>query len=68
MDSCIIDGKGFNAYSPYRSGCTRCKHFDSLGFICPAFPNAIPDGLLSGKAIHNTVVKGQDGNYILTTK
>lgn len=68
MDSCIIDGKGFYGYSPYRSGCARCKHFNSFEFICAAFPIAIPDDFLSGKAIHDTTVKGQAGNYILTTK
>ena len=68
MDSCIIDGKGFYVYSPYRSGCARCIHFNSFEFICPAFPKAIPDNFLSVRAIHNTIVRGQAGNYILTTK
>lgn len=65
ISKAIIDGKGFDVYSPYRSKCASCIHFNCIEYTCKAFPKGIPERFLSGKAIHNTVVRGQDENVVL---
>lgn len=62
-----LDGKGFDAYSPYKSKCAGCIHFVRLEYACKAFPDGIPDKFLSGKETHNKVVDGQVGKFVLTT-
>jgi hypothetical protein len=59
-----IDGKGFDAYSPYRSKCAKCLHFNFSELNCKAFPNGIPEIFLSGKEVHSKVEKNQVGNII----
>ena len=60
-----IDGKGFEVYSPYRSNCAKCVHFNLFEYTCAAFPKGIPEPFLSGKDFHINVVKGQAGNTVL---
>ncbi len=35
-------------------------------FSCLAFPNGIPIEILSGKLLHNKVIKGQSGSYVFS--
>lgn len=52
----------------YSSQCTFCKHFKEDEYSCVAFPAGIPDGLLSGEAKHNRLLKGQTGETVFTAK
>jgi len=65
--STLIDGDGFEAYCPYRSKCSECKHFKLTDYNCKAFPGGIPEKYLSGKETHNKVIASQIGTTILTT-
>lgn len=58
--------KGFDTYSPYKSKCSRCLHFDVTDFTCLAYPDGIPGNYLSGEAIHDKVDEGQKGDYVFT--
>ena len=40
--------------------CRSCKHFGE-GPGCAAFPDAIPDGILSGEIDHTKPVDGDNG-------
>jgi len=53
----------------------ECKHFEYIKeiggkgevyqrYVCKAFPKGIPHEFVSGKKIHNKVVKGQVGTYV----
>jgi hypothetical protein len=49
--------------------CLSCKHFDGpiekgkkIG--CLAFPNGIPTAIVEGTMRHDSIVKGQKGNYV----
>jgi len=63
----IMDGDGFDAYSPYKSECSQCKHFHVVDYNCKAFPKGIPSQYLDGSKTHNKVVSGQIGTTVLTT-
>lgn len=63
----IMDGDGFDAYSPYKSECSQCKHFHVVDYNCNAFPKGIPTHYLDGSKIHNQVDPGQIGTTVLTT-
>ena len=40
--------------------CLKCKHFEVLGWRCPAFPNqAIPEPIRLGADPHRTEYPGQ---------
>ena len=56
------------SYKMYTSACTNCKYFDSGKFICAAYRDTIPDKFLDGSAVHDTLEKGQFGNYTYTPK
>lgn len=60
--------KGFNAYRPYSSKCSQCKHFDSVEFTCTAYPVGIPSWFLSGQKEHLTVQRDQKGTVVFTAK
>jgi hypothetical protein len=66
MKNSITIDKGHEAYSPYRSKCSNCKHFDSVQLSCPAYPNTIPDHFLSGLKDHLTIQQDQKGTDIFT--
>ena len=46
----------------YTSQCANCKHFEEWDYFCAAYPNGIPDNLLSGKEKHNKKRTDQEGN------
>lgn len=48
----------------YGSQCARCKHFHEEDYYCLAYPDGIPDELLSGKEKHNSIIKGQKGEIV----
>lgn len=58
--------QGFEAFSPYRSKCAECKHFDKINFNCVAFPEVIPERFLSGSEVHDKVTKDQTGDAVFT--
>ena len=48
------------------SQCLECKHFlgargEKLGLRCEAFPNGIPEEILSGEVDHTKPVNGDHG-------
>lgn len=51
-------------FKPYSSQCGNCKLFSMDGYCCPAFPDGIPDELISGEKKHNEVIDGQAGAYV----
>lgn len=61
-----IDGNKFEVYSPYKSKCSDCKHFDLSIFSCKAFPEGIPDRFLSGDEVHDTPTDNQVGSIVFT--
>lgn len=45
--------------------CATCMHYDEeYPGICPAFPNGIPDGILSGKDTHEQVHPKQVADFV----
>lgn len=58
--------KGHEAYSPYRSKCAICKHFDIDNYNCSAYPDVIPDRFLSGNKVHTTIQLDQEGTDTFT--
>ena len=48
----------------YDLQCSLCKHFHGDDYYCPAYPDGIPDELLSGKEKHNSIIKGQKGETV----
>jgi len=47
--------------------CFECRYFQS-DWKCLAYPNGIPMDILTGRAAHNKVLKGQNGEYVFTPK
>lgn len=45
----IIISDRHEIFRLYRSICSDCKHLDQVYFTCVAFPEGIPDGMLSGE-------------------
>lgn len=45
--------------------CNNCKHYQSR-LNCKAFPlpKTIPDEILTGEKVHNSVLPGQTGDFI----
>jgi hypothetical protein len=68
MTTDTIDGYGFEDYSPYRSKCAECVHFDPINNICKAFPGGIPAPYLQGDEVHDKIVPGQVGEAVLTIR
>lgn len=64
MAKTTIDN-GFEVYSPYRSKCSQCKHFNVVELKCKAF-ETIPDNFLSGDKVHDKIIEGQIGDYVFT--
>ena len=46
----------------YLSQCARCKHFDN--YTCAAFPDGIPEKLLTGEQKHDKIIPGQTGSTV----
>ena len=51
-------------FDRYASSCGTCKHFRRDDFYCLAYPDGIPDELLSGEELHDEVRGDQTGNTI----
>lgn len=51
-------------YQPYSSQCGNCKLFNIDGYCCPAFPDGIPDKLLTGERKHDSIVEGQKEEHV----
>lgn len=66
IGSCIDDRH--ELFNMYVSQCAFCKHFVDNDFYCKAFPNGIPDAILSGKQKHDVIIKGQTGETVFTKK
>ena len=45
------------------SNCALCKHRKALYLNCDAFPWGIPMEIIKGIVIHDSVIKGQRGNF-----
>lgn len=63
----IIDDR-HELLSTYQSDCAKCKHFNNETYACPAFPEAIPNKLLTGETNHRTVKSTQEGKLVFTPK
>lgn len=50
---------GHSDYRPYMADCTTCKWFDNSNFVCDAYPDGIPDRILSGEVMHREVQPDQ---------
>ena len=55
-------------FNPYLSQCGECKFLNWSSYTCEAFPNGIPDSLLSGKQKHDKPIQGQKGNTVFTSE
>jgi hypothetical protein len=63
LKNTVLDDR-HQVFDVYSSPCSICKHFQRDDFYCPAYPEGIPDSLLSGKEQHNQVRKDQKGTTI----
>lgn len=43
------------------SSCITCKHKAKTRIVCNAYPQGIPEELLTGKVVHKTPYKGDHG-------
>ncbi len=48
----------------YASQCPKCVHFNWDSCTCNAFPDEIPDNILSGEENHDSVLPGQRGETV----
>lgn len=56
-------------YLSMLSVCNGCKHFDVFEYTCPAFPEGIPDKLLTGEAVtHDKPLPWQIGNTVFEAR
>lgn len=52
----------------FGSDCATCFFFNLNHFSCIAFPEGIPENILSGKSRHRQTVPNQEGNTVYTAK
>lgn len=55
-------------FSIYSSSCSLCKFFEKKHYTCAAFPNGIPDDILSGENKHNKPEKSQSDDSIIFSR
>lgn len=67
LTACIIDDR-HEVLSLYGSNCANCIHFEDWDYFCAAYPDGIPDELLSGKMRHDKIIKGQTGQTVYLPK
>lgn len=54
-------------FRPYTASCSHCSlGFDSIEFRCRAFPEGIPDQILTGDNKHQVPVKGQVNDLVFS--
>lgn len=46
--------------------CSTCIHFDRVSGTCPAFPDEIPEVIISGNDKHLEPLPDQDNNIVYT--
>jgi len=49
--------------------CEQCLHLQGYGkngLFCLAFPDGVPEEILSGAVEHDRVIEGQEGEYVYT--
>lgn len=70
--NCVLDDRHqiLKTYGDQQSQCATCKHFNSYGYYCEAFPwpPGIPDSILSGEKKHDEIWKSQTGKSVYTQK
>lgn len=44
--------------------CFKCKHFNKFGLGCKAFPEGIPDEIISGENEHKEPLPEQKNNIV----
>ena len=66
IGSCIDDRH--ELFNMYASQCAFCKYFVEDDYYCKAFPDGIPDAILSGEQKHDSVIKGQAGKTVFAKK
>lgn len=44
--------------------CFSCKHFNSVKWVCPAFPKGIPEEILTGENDHSEPLPDQNNNIV----
>lgn len=64
----IILSDRHQIYRPYRSICGDCRYFDEVTFTCAAFPEEIPDSVLTGDIDHYKPLLGQKNNIVFAAK
>lgn len=56
-------------YATYSCSCTLCKEsFNSIDFVCNAFPDGIPIEILSGDDKHTKKHNGQKNDIVFSVK
>jgi len=50
------------------SYCSKCLHYDADNMVCSAFPNGIPDQLLSGQIQHKSKFPEQVGTDVFVNE
>jgi hypothetical protein len=55
-------------FAMYNSLCAYCKHLNEGRYTCVAFPESIPDNLLSAEERHDKPINGQSGNTVFELK
>jgi len=60
-----FDGRSA-VFAPYSSKCAGCAHFDLTDYVCPAFPDGVPDHFLDGSEVHLVVAPDQTGDLVFT--
>lgn len=66
-DNTILDYK-HAVRNVYLSQCTFCKYIKEDGYSCTAFPDGIPDDLLSGVQKHDSIIESQEGSILFSKK
>lgn len=62
----ILDDR-HEIFSRYTSSCSLCKYFEEKYYACKAFPDGIPEKILSGENKHHKPEKSQSDNSIVFT-
>jgi hypothetical protein len=66
IENCLDDRH--QIYFIYKSVCTHCKYFEYKYYSCEAFPNGIPNNILSGESNHLTPTKNQNNTIVYKAK